>query len=65
MLATGCGFPALPGLASRNDEAKTWGCRIDAVILYYYGRKQNFYHFKAVRNHDAVCAVTIRHRMSG
>ena len=31
--ATGCGFPALRGWASANDQAKTRECRLDAMIL--------------------------------
>ena len=30
---TGCGFPALRGWASANDQAKTRECRLDAMIL--------------------------------
>jgi hypothetical protein len=31
--ATGCGFLALRGWASANDQAKTRECRLDAMIL--------------------------------
>ena len=33
MPATGCGFPALRGWTSANDQAKTRECRLDAMIL--------------------------------
>jgi hypothetical protein len=32
-LATGCGFPALPGRASTNDQAKTWDCRVNTMLV--------------------------------
>jgi hypothetical protein len=31
--STGCGFPALPGWASTNDQAKTRDCRVDTMLV--------------------------------
>jgi hypothetical protein len=33
IIATGCGFPALPGWASTNDQAKTWDCRVNTMLV--------------------------------
>jgi transposase len=32
-LPTDCGFPALPGWASTNDQAKTRDCRVDTMLV--------------------------------
>jgi hypothetical protein len=65
LLTTGCGFPALPGWGARTMGRRPgivasmrWVCNI-------MRREQEFYHSEFVRNHDAVGAVTIRHRIPG